>query len=196
MARTYELSRSTFVEKADRPIGANVDALKTAVDKLPGWSVGKTAEYAAGGPGHSRGTKKAPGENKQLAIELLRAKGNDSPTSRQISSQMKSVQRWRAQEEGKSSQSRNLSKASRDLLNQVGRNRQLAKDGFSVKLNGELAINGYKRPRKAAVDLDNEDLAQAFLDNPNFQDLGRAYLGGEDSLYGYGDDLQVEIITE
>lgn len=187
MARTYKETRGEFLEVEARRAEANTDALKTAVDNLPIWSVSRTAAYVNQG-------KPARQENRTLAIALLHAGGKGTPSDKEIKSQMKSIQRWKAAESGSKSQSRKPSAASQKLLNKVGRNQKLAKDGFTVKLDGEIAVNGYKRSRKAAVDVEGED-ALRFFDDPNYQDLGRAYLGGSDALYGFGDDLQVELDT-
>lgn len=187
MARTYELKRSVQMSIEQMRDQQNTKALGQAVDRHQ-WTVRETSEYV-GGTGK--------GANRSLAVALLREKGNNAPTSRQVSSQMKSIQRWLANEKGSGAQKSRPSPAARALLNRVGRNRDLANRGFSVKLEGEIAVNSYRRNRKSFVDFtkDKIDLALSFLESPNYQDLGRAYLKNEDSLYGFGDDLSVEIVT-
>lgn len=187
MARTYELKRSTTMSVEDMKAQQNVEALQRAVADIPRWSVRETANYL-GSLKHA---------NRDLAIALLREKFKSDPTPRQISSEMRSVQRWINYEHGVvGKQSRKPSADARARLARVGRNQELAKKGFSIKLDGDIAINGYRRnPRTASVDLEG-DLARSFLEQPNYGDLGKAYLGNEDSLYGFGDDLKVDLISE
>lgn len=69
---------------------------------------------------------------------------------------------------------------------------QEARNGISIKLSGTLQVLAERRQRTANVNLQG-DRALSFLHHPNYADLGMAYVGDRDGLYGYGDNLQVEI---
>jgi hypothetical protein len=180
VARTYDQKRSEMMSIEQLRATANVDALRQAV-AVAQWTVGDTVAQLGG--------------TRNTATALLRDRGVATPTKSEIVSQQRSINRWLNFERGSGKQARRPSADNRAALNRVGRNQKLAKDGFSIKMNGEIAVQGYKRNRTAAVDLIG-DQALAFLNDPNYGVLGEAYLGDADSLYGFGDDLSVDLIAE
>jgi hypothetical protein len=176
VARTYDQKRSEVMSIDRMRSEQNVGALREAIAATQ-WTVADTVAELGG--------------TRATAIELLRDRGNSAPSKAEISYQQRSINRWLNYEAGTGKQSRKPSAEMRRALNHVGRDRQAASNGFKVHISGEIAVQGYKRDRNATVPLSG-DRALSFLDNPNWGDLGKAYLGDSDSLYGFGDGLTVD----
>lgn len=177
MARLWDTEHSTQMGREEAEAEANTDGLRAAIENAPHWTVDDVLTEIGGDRAH---------RTSNLARELLSLKGNDHPTSRELSSQMRSIQRWVNYEAGVTGkQASRPSKAAQGLLNRAGRNAQAARDGFTIAMSGDIEVNGYKRPdRSASVHLSG-DRALSFLNNPNWQDLADAY--GVDSLHALGD---------
>lgn len=62
-----------------------------------------------------------------------------------------------------------------------------------VKLSGTLQVLAEPQQRTSTINLQG-DRAIAPLHNPNYADLGMAYIGASNGLYG--DDLQVEVFLQ
>lgn len=159
---------------------ANTEALRASIENAPHWTLDDVLTEIGGSQEH---------RNQELARQLLAFKGNDHPTRKQIDGQMRSIQRW-IRYEGGLDKGAKPSKASQNMLNRAGRNAQAARDGFTIAMNGDIEVNGYRRPDRTASIRMSGDRAISFLNNPNWGDLAAAY--GADSLHAFG-DVQIDI---
>ena len=175
MPRLWDVSNgNTSMSSAEAESEANTEALRAAIENAPHWTLDDVLTEIGGDSRH---------RNSELARQLLAFKGNDHPTRKQIDNQARSIQRWARYEAGLDKGAK-PSKAAQGLLNRAGRNAQAARDGFTIAMNGDIEVNGYRRPdRSATVQLSGER-ATSFLNNPNWQDLASAY--GVDSLHAFG----------
>lgn len=103
-------------------------------------------------------------ENRRLAEKLLAEKGIDNPTSRQINSQMRNIQRWLNAERGETGkQAHKPSKGVQATLNKLGRRAAHGSDSARINIKGEASVNGYRRKRDIEVTLD-PDASERFFD--------------------------------
>jgi hypothetical protein len=157
----------------------NVDALQGAIDRLPHWTVSDLLQ-------------EIPGRNATniLAQQILRERGVEI-TKTNISSQMRSINRWMNYEAGTGKQARKPSKEMQAILNKLGRNTQMAQDGFTVAMAGDIEVAGYRRSdRTASVHMQGAAAAK-WLDNPTFEAMAQFYEGNQIAAFG---DVQVDII--
>src|SRR5260370_28635620 len=95
--------------------------------------------------------------NRELAKRMLEYKDKEV-TEKSIKSQMKSIQRWTAKEQGSSSQSAKVSGPNQAILNRIATDVKL-ESGKKVRVvvKGPSSVNGYKRDnRDAEIWLDSE----------------------------------------
>jgi hypothetical protein len=148
-----------------------------------------TVSDVAGEMGHGH-------ENRRLAEKLLAEKGITSPTDRQVSSQMRNIQRWLNAERGETGkQAHKPSKGTQATLNKLGRRAAHGNDSARVNINGGASVNGYRRKRDIEVTLD-PDASERFFDALDSGDtegawaeLASGYHVGE--LHAY--DAQIDI---
>lgn len=104
-------------------------------------------------------------ENRRLAEKMLAEKGVTSPTERQISSQMRNIQRWHNAERGETGkQAHKPSKGAQSMLNAIGRKAAHGNQGARVSLDGAISVNGYKRDSRNIEINMSPDEAERFFE--------------------------------
>jgi hypothetical protein len=172
----------------------NVAALSGAIQRSGQWTVDDTLTEL-GGVGRDA--------THRLAEKILGARGLEV-NAKNLSSQMRSINRWIAWESGATGKEvRNPNKGSitmadgskvkvTSLLGKIGKNAQMARDGFTVAMSGDISVANYRRSNRSATIHMQGDAAAAWLENPTYEGMSQFYEGNE--ISGYGEDLQVEIV--
>ena len=182
MARGWDTQQDTLARARAASDTPNIAALEKAVARAGQWTV-EDVLTELGGTGKDA--------THRLAEKILTARGVDI-SEKSVRSQQRSINRWIAYERGSGAQSRKPSKAMQQILNRIGKNAQMARDGFTVAMSGDISVAGYRRADRTATVHMQGDEAARWLESPNFEDMGQFY-GGND-LAGYG-DLQVQILS-
>ena len=180
MARSWDSTKDSQARASGDSL-PNVDALGKAIAEQGQWSVEEVVSEL-GGTEHAK---------RHVAEQLLAARGMDI-SEKNIKSQMRSINRWIAYETGSGSQARKPSKQMQTFLNRIGRNAQMARDGFTVAMSGDIGVAGYRRSNRSAMVHMQGDAAAAWLENPTYAAMAAFYDGND--IAGYGSDLEVEII--
>jgi hypothetical protein len=167
---------------ADEP---NIQALHDALARTGTWTIDDILVELGG-----RGRDKTH----RLAEKMLEARGLDI-TKKSIESQQRSINRWLKAERGEPGQTRRPNKDMQAILNRIGKNAQMARDGFDIAMSGDIMVSGYRRSNRSANIHMQGEAATAFLENPTYAAIGEAYTGSPD-FAGYGADLYIDIISE
>ena len=158
----------------------NVGALRASVANLSKWTVGDVLAELGG--------------SRAVALKMLEYRGIESSKTN-ILSQQRSINRWKNYEEGiPGKQSRKTNDAMQRVLNAIGRNKQAAKDGFVVAMQGDIQVAGgtpSRRSSRTANIFMQGKAAEAFLDSPSYAKLGEAYTG--DSGFAAFGDIEIDI---
>lgn len=127
------------------------------------------------------------GGTNALAKALLSAKGNETPTKSQLNGQMRNIQRYLQYEKTgvKNKNSFAPAKAARSIINTATAKEKAKNSGITVKMKGEMSVQGYKRNRNISFTMSGDE-AEAFLDDPSFEALAEAY--GVNELIAYDDN--------
>ena len=139
------------------------------------------------------------GSNRRLAEKMLAEKGITEPTSRQISSQMRNIQRWLVAERGETGkQAHKPAKGTQAAINKAGRQAAHGNDSARINIKGSASVNGYKRNRDIEVTL-SPDEAEAFfeaIESGNMEDAWGMLASGYDvsELHAYDADIGVNWI--
>lgn len=175
------MQNSEIMSEGEAEAAANFGALKHEVDTLNKWTVDDVLTEL-GGTGRDATAR--------LAEKLLDARGLEA-TKKNIENQQRSINRWLNYERGTGKESRKPNKEMQAAMNKIGRNAQMARDGFTVAMSGDISVNGYRRSnRNAKVHLQGEH-AEKFLNSPNWGSLAAAY--GASELHGYG-NVDIKIV--
>lgn len=113
--------------------------------------------------------------NRRLAEKILAERGITDPTKTQINSQMRNIQRWLNNENGvEGKQAHKPSKDAQSVINKIGRRAAHSNESARVSINGQVTVNGYKRPRSMEIGL-NPDAAERFFDAIDSGDMESAW---------------------
>src|SRR5690348_4960857 len=128
MARSWDSRKDTEARASSPGEKPNTEALHVAIQQQGQWSVEDIIDELGGSEEHAK---------RHVAEQLLQARGMDI-NPKNISSQMRSINRWLNFEQGTGKQARKPSKDMQRVLNRIGRNAQMARDGFTVAMSGDI----------------------------------------------------------